>query len=180
MIDEKIKQEFLKIHEKQLKNELELEWALFKLSETLPKSKRIKFYYAPVKEDEVCEHILAAATRVLEYCKTKLKIRDLEIHWLRRVHKWSEATETFDRPVYGAANQGHIVKVREDVPILDIKETIAHEAHHIWFTENLAGKYPYDKETEMWETTANTFAQICLIDLTEQDREAQKGWPFES
>jgi hypothetical protein len=168
-IDPEIRQKLWVLREKGLKNALEMEWILHRFTTDFPEEKRVKFYYKPVDEAAVPEKILTAAYRVLDYCQRKLRLADLEIRWLCKGQKNDDRVATFNYPIYGTI-EGHKIKVREDLPVSEIMKSIAHEAHHIWFAENLAGKYPYDKEEAMWESAANAFAEIVTLELLERDR----------
>lgn len=108
-----------------------------------------KFFYREIGESEVDPLKVKEANGVLEFCKDLLNLPDIRIRWCVKVEK-----EYFERSCSGvfgeiikslAGFNGHkeefwgLVKVisqkdeiliRADIPLVKIKESIAHECKH--------------------------------------------------
>jgi hypothetical protein len=54
------------------------------------------------------------------------------------------------------------IMVRHDMPLLHIREAIAHEAHHFWFRRVYGAKYRFAEHPDMWEDAASSFAVTTL------------------
>jgi hypothetical protein len=167
------RREIRALYEKSLAERLRTERLRAKANQILPAGERFKFRYKFVGENELSEYRLREAYKVLQYCREKLKLPDLKLSWIVAVREEDAYGIAFDTPIGGCASKASTIHIRADIPLNDIKFAIAHEAHHLWFGRTYGKTYPIEGEQEMWEQTANAFAEIVLLELIEKEFEAQ-------
>ncbi len=154
------------------------------LNKYVPLAERIWFSYNSVDVDDVPDHVNAAARRMMNFCAFKLGLKKLSIEWIEgeavpaRSKGANKFKYTLPEPLLGRSSPGsETIEIRCDMPVSDILHAISHEAHHVWFERAHGKTYPYTREREMWENTANTFALLALQGLKDQDAIGSRcGW----
>jgi len=174
------------IREEIFKHFVKTENATHQLNKSLPENMREKFAYRLVVAEDVPLQIRGIANRVLERCKQRLKMPEIEIQWIQWAPKPKRGQRGYVRsaPMYGIVDsRPNTIAVRWDIPLRDVMFTVAHEAHHLWFKKKLGEEYSYKNDEDMWEDTANGFAGGIVMELEDEDRERDNpsvyhpSWP---
>jgi hypothetical protein len=127
--------------------------------------------YRPVDFAAVPDFINAAARSMLEYCSAKFNGLDIAVAWAERVEggKCEHPVFIDEHPTAGWQSN-RVLWVRCDMPLNEIHTTIAHEAHHRWYSRGPGRNFPYKTHAEQWEAIADAFARYALIEIAENRR----------
>lgn len=153
------------------------------LNQIVPKEERVKFEYKVIPESEIEKRILMRAKKIIIYCKKKLKLDDIQINWVEPAFSEDEAKGYMiyveDTPIPGGCylTDENKVFLRADAPLSTIEIAIGHELHHAWFKKKYGDQYPYEKDSFMWEESADAFARKILRELWDLEHQ-DYPWPI--
>jgi hypothetical protein len=156
-------------------NQLKRERLIARVNKLVPVEDRWLQVYRAVDVLAVPDFLTVAARQMLDYCIAKLNGLELKIAWLERVEKRKCERPAFIDEYPTAGRQSNsLLWVRCDMPLEEILFTIAHEAHHYWYSRGPGRKFPYKTHKEMWEAGADAFAFRAMSELRDFHEDGAK------
>ena len=148
------------------------------------KKEKARVYFRIVPESEISEKYLLRAERILRVANWTLKLKGIKISWI----EYSGCGEKKDFHGKEFIEHDGVAKgfydiednkifIRHDIPFKDIGFTLAHELHHAWFQKEYGDQYRYEKDRDVWESSANSFAHKIMMQIWDLDH-YEKPLPF--
>jgi len=146
--------------------QLERERLIARVNKLAPAGEGLLVMYRAVDFEGVPSFINAAAREMLEYCYRKLGGLNFIVAWFENFDKGFGLLFATNEPTAGRHTLNSLkLWVRCDMPFNEILTTIAHEAHHCWFSRGPGRKLPYKTHGAIWEAGAEAFARRAVNEI---------------